>query len=88
MSLPTDPKARKLVLDRVQKCVNLLNEEETLKEDRKNFAEEVQETCGLKKADFNKLVKTAYDQAKVEETVEELQTQLSEWDILRKLEES
>lgn len=83
MSLPSDKEARKVVLDRVTKCVNLLKEVDTLKEDVKTYADEISDRYGMSKGDFNSLVKTAYDEAKINEQIEKLQTGLSEWEILQ-----
>lgn len=86
MSLPQEKQAREFVLDRINKCVTLLNEADTLKEDIASYVEEVSDKYDMKKGEVNKLIKTAYDAAKVEGQIEELQTSLSEWDILQNME--
>tara|TARA_Y100000593_G_C4100520_1_gene233025 strand:+ start:265 stop:531 length:267 start_codon:yes stop_codon:yes gene_type:complete len=86
MNLPQEKQAREFILDRTNKCVTLLNEVDTLKEDIASYVEEVSDKYDMKKSVVNKLIKTAYDAAKVEVQIEELQTSLSDWDILQNME--
>lgn len=82
--LPSDPSARTVVNKRVQESVALLNEIECIKEDLKAIAEACKEDYDMATADFNNIVKAAYNREKVEQQVEKLQTSLAEADILSK----
>jgi len=84
MSLPSCPEARKVVAKRVNEAVQFKREIAGLQEDTKALAESCKEQYDMKPAEFNSLVKAAYDRAKVEETIESLQTSLSELEILIK----
>lgn len=83
MSIPQEKEARELVLDRVKKCVELMKEQDTLKGDIASYKEEICDKYDITKAEFQNLVKAAYDEAKLEEEIEIRQTALSELDILR-----
>jgi hypothetical protein len=82
--LPSDPSARTVVNKRVQESVALLNEIECIKEDLKAIAEACKTDYDMPTADFNSIVKAAYNRNKVEQQVEKLQTSLAEADILSK----
>jgi hypothetical protein len=82
--LPQTKEAREIVLKRVTEAVQLKREQDGLKEDLKALAEACKEQFDMKPAEFNALVKAAYDKAKVEEQIESLQTSLSELEILTK----
>jgi hypothetical protein len=84
MALPQTKEAREIVLKRVTEAVQLKREQDGLKEDLKALAEACKEQFDMKPAEFNALVKAAYDKAKVEEQIESLQTSLSELEILTK----
>jgi hypothetical protein len=84
MSLPSSKEAREIVLKRINESVQLKREQDGIKEDLKALAEACKEQYDMKPAEFNALVKAAYDKAKVEEQIESLQTSLSELEILTK----
>lgn len=82
--LPQTKEAREIVLKRINESVQLKREQDGIKEDLKALAEACKEQYDMKPAEFNALVKAAYDKAKVEEQIESLQTSLSELEILTK----
>jgi hypothetical protein len=82
--LPSTKEAREIVLKRINEAVQLKREQDGIKEDLKALAEACKEQYDMKPAEFNALVKAAYDKAKVEEQIESLQTSLSELEILTK----
>ena len=84
MALPSDPSARTVVNKRVLECVQLLNEMDGIKEDIKALGEACKEDYDMSPADFNNIVKVAYNREKVEQQVEKLQTSLAEAEILSK----
>lgn len=84
MSLPQTKEAREVILKRVNEAVQFKREMDGLKEDTKALAEACKEQYDFKPAEFNALVKAAYDRAKVEDQIEALQTSISELDILIK----
>ncbi len=84
MALPQTNEARQIVLKRINEAVQLKREQDGIKEDLKALAEACKEQYDMKPAEFNALVKAAYDKAKVEEQIESLQTSLSELEILTK----
>lgn len=84
MSLPQTKEAREVILKRVQEAVQLKREQDGIKQDLKALAEACKEQYDFKPAEFNSLVKAAYDRAKVEEQIESLQTSLAELEILTK----
>lgn len=84
MALPSSKEAREIVLKRINEAVQFRREIDGLKEDTKALAEACKEQYDMKPAEFNALVKAAYDRAKVEEQIDSLQTSLSELEILTK----
>ena len=84
MSLPSSKEAREVILKRIQEAVQLKREQDGIKEDLKALSEACKEQYDFKPAEFNALVKAAYDRAKVEEQIESLQTSLAELEILTK----
>jgi len=84
MSIPSDKQAREILFKRVTEAVQLKREQDGIRDDIKALAEACKEQWDMKPAEFNALVKAAYDEAKVLDTIETLQTSLSELDILRK----
>ncbi len=84
MALPQTNEARQIVLKRINEAVQLKREQDGIKEDLKALAEACKDQYDMKPAEFNALVKAAYDKAKVEEQIESLQTSLSELEILTK----
>ncbi len=81
--IPQEQTQRAKLLTLVNECVSFLKEIDTLKEDIKNCAEIAAEEHPVSKKDFNALVKAAYDKAKVEEQIEDLQTTISNLEILQ-----
>lgn len=53
--------SRKKVADLIERGVRLLHEQATLKENFKALADEAKKDAGVKKAEFNKVVKAAFD---------------------------
>lgn len=84
MAIPSCKEARSIVAKRVQEAVQLKRECDGIRDDIKALAEACKDQYDMKPAEFNGLVKAAYDRAKVEETIESLQTSLAESDILLK----
>jgi DNA-binding transcriptional regulator GbsR (MarR family) len=84
MALPSNPEFRTKILKRVEEAVQFLREIDTLKEDVKELSSACKEEFEYPAKEFNALLKAAYDEAKVLDTIETLQTSLSELDILRK----
>lgn len=84
MALPSNPEFRTKILKRIDEAVQYLREIDVLKEDVKNLSSSCKEEFEYPAKEFNALLKAAYDEAKVMDTIETLQTSLSELDILRK----
>lgn len=84
MSLPQTKEAREVILKRVNEAVQLKREQDGISQDLKALAEACKEQYDFKPAQFNALVKAAYDRAKVEDQIEALQTSIAELDILIK----
>lgn len=84
MSLPQTKEAREVILKRVNEAVQLKREQDGINQDLKALAEACKEQYDFKPAQFNALVKAAYDRAKVEDQIEALQTSIAELDILIK----
>lgn len=82
MSLPKDQNHREKLNNYVKQAVQLKHEQDTLKEDLTNISDMVKDEIGMAKKEFNGIVKAAYDKAKIEETIEELQTSVANVEIL------
>lgn len=82
MYLPKDKGLRQKLLNLVGESVQLHREVETLRDDIKNNSDIAVEEFSITKAEYNKLVKAALDKAKIEDTIEDLQTTISNFEIL------
>ena len=80
--LPQTKEKREQLLTLVNESVQFHREVETLKDDIKNNGDVAVENFGLTKKQYNAVVKAALDKAKLEDTIEELATSVSEWEIL------
>lgn len=73
----------KKVAELIERGVRLLHEQATLKEDLKQLAEDAKDEAGVKKAEFNKVVKAAFDVEVLQEKLEELGEVAEAIDVLK-----
>ena len=81
--LPQGEDKRKKLNKYVEQSVQLMREKDTLDEELKNIKEIVKEELEMPVKDFGILVKTRYDKNKQEELKEQIDTALSEDEILK-----
>lgn len=82
MYIPKEPEKREQYLKLVERVVALTREIDTLREDIKGEREAAVEMYGVTAKEFNAVVKVAYDKAKIEDQREDLDTAISNFEIL------
>lgn len=62
----------KKIAELIERAVRLMHEQATLKEDLKALVEEAVDETGVKKAEFNKVAKAAFDVEVLQKKLDEL----------------
>lgn len=87
--LPNDLEKRKIVVDALERGVNLLNEISMLEDDVLDIANTLQDTEVMKAKDFKKLLAAKYEGQKLlqkaQEKVADVEDSLAAVDILAKI---
>lgn len=87
--LPNDIEKRKIVVDALERGVNLLNEISMLEDDVLDIANTLQDTEVMKAKDFKKLLAAKYEGQKLlqkaQEKVADVEDSLAAVDILAKI---
>lgn len=87
--LPNDIEKRKVVVDALERGVNLLNEISMLEDDVLDIANTLQDTDVMKAKDFKKLLAAKYEGQKLlqkaQEKVADVEDSLAAVDILAKI---
>lgn len=82
MYIPKDKNKREQYLKLVERVVQLQREMDTLREDIKGEREAAVEMYGVSSKEFNAVVKVAYDKSKAEDQREDIDTAISNFEIL------